>query len=82
MGCHEQRPNMRQTIIVVLWAFIEDGGVNKKGFPLRGKLSPKVTDEGERKLTPHPPQAVPLPPTGEGKKIKYANVFPAGKTKR
>ena len=24
----------------------KDGKVNKKGFPLRGKLSPQVTDEG------------------------------------
>lgn len=29
-------------------AIIESGEVNKKGFPLRGKLSPKGTDEGKQ----------------------------------
>ncbi len=56
---------------------------NKKRLPLGRKLSPKVADEGRKRgsIPPHPPQAVPLPPTGEGKR-KSKSVFPTGEGKR
>ena len=45
-------------------------------FPLGGRwrereaLASRMTNEGQfnNELSPHPPQAVPLPPKGEGKK--------------
>ena len=44
----------------------------QKKLSPQGKLSPKVSDEGKGNISPHPPQAVPLPPKGEGKR-KYAS---------